>query len=169
MIYNILKLIQWPFKNDTKHKVVKVFPFFPVIWQVQEIIHWYSIHRYVHLYPHNWSDIIHVQINLQVGLTVKNIKKKNYFHFLFIFYLRIFKQKWIPHTIQIVLVTMFSTLIKHLILELVLFIIHFKLHRDRYKQHHVFHKKAKHYNIHQWTGPSGESKGFGLMGNIGIT
>lgn len=157
-------------KYDTKHKLVKVVLFFPVIWQVQEIILWYSINRYQCLYPYNWSDFMHVQINLQAGFTVKNIKKimmiSTYF---FRFGYGIFKQKWIPQTIQIVLATMLSILTKHLILLWILFIIHFKLQRDRYKQHHVFYKTAKHCNTHQWTEPSGESKGFGLIGNTGIT
>lgn len=77
-VYNIFELCQWPFKYDTKHKLVKVVLFFPVIWQVQQMIHRYSINRYAYLYPYNWSDITHVQINLQVGFTV-NIKKLLWF------------------------------------------------------------------------------------------
>lgn len=79
MIYDIFKLFQWSFKYDKKHELVKVILFFPVIWQVQQIIQWYSINRYVYLYPYNWSDIMRVQINLQVGFTVKSVKNLLWF------------------------------------------------------------------------------------------
>lgn len=112
-----------------------------------------------------------VQINLQVSFTAKKYLKKLWWFFthFFIFDLRILMQKRIPKDIQIVLVTMFFTLIKHLILARVLFRIHFTLHRDSYKRHNVFHEKANYFNAHQWMGPSVESKGFGLMGNTKIT
>lgn len=150
-------------KYDTKRKLVKVALFFPVIWQVPEIILWYSINRYQCLYPYNWSDFIHVFYSKKYK---KIMMISTYF---FRFGYGIFKQKWIPQMIQIVLATMLSILTKHLILLWILFIIHFKLQRHRYKQHQVFYKKAKHCNTHQWTEPSGESKGFGLIGNTEIT